>query len=190
MLTVENCSGHQITRKKLLFPIKSYDPDHRWSNHTITISCWDLQVCISAGVLQQGGSLLLSSGVFVQLFPLLQPLWVHGEHRSTFQYLPAVRLKWWGWWRYLLSGSLQSNGHPLHSHLLNTDKWGKSSVHREAACTKKCSRRSCTNWLHTDSSELLTAPLAGYVWLVLSNFLGHTRSCEKNQKTEMKQWIK
>ena len=136
MLTVENYSGCQITRKKLLFRIKFYDPDHRWSNHTITISCWDLQVCISAGVLQQGGSLLLSSGVFVQLVPLLQPLWVHREHRSTFQYLPAVRLKWWGWWRYLLSGSLQSNDRPLHSHLLNTDEWGKSSVHWEAACTK------------------------------------------------------
>ena len=127
---------------------------------------------------------------FCSAFPITSSTVSLWEHRSTLQYLPAVRLKWWGWWSYLLSGSLQSNGRPLHSHLLNTDEWGKSSVHWEAACTKKCSRRSCSNLLHTDSSEWLIAPLAGYVWLVLSNFLGHTRSCGKNQKTEMKQWIK
>ena len=164
MLTVENYSGHQITRKKLLFRIKSYDPDHRWSNHTITISCWDLQVCISAGVLQQGGSLLLSSGVFCSAFPITSSTVSLWQHRSTLQYLPAVRLEWWGWWTYLLSGNLQSSGRPLHSHFLNTDEWGKSSVHWEAACTKKWSRRSCTNWLHTYSSESLTAPLD---WLCL-----------------------
>ena len=75
---------------------------------------WGLQVCISARVLQQGGSHLLSSGVFVQLFPLLQALWVPRLHKSTLRSLLAVRLKWWGWWSSVLSESLQSSGHSSH----------------------------------------------------------------------------
>ena len=35
---------------------------------------WDVQVCTSTDILKQWGSLLLSSGVFVQLFLLLQAL--------------------------------------------------------------------------------------------------------------------
>ena len=67
---------------------------------------WNLQVCISARVLEQRGFLLLSLGVFVQLFLLLQALWVPREHRSTLQNLPIIRLKWWGWMIYLISQNL------------------------------------------------------------------------------------
>jgi len=83
---------------------------------------WGLQVCISAWVLQQGGSLLLSSGVFVQLFLLLQAPWDLGEHRSTLQNLLVVRLKRWDWWNFVLSGSLRSSGHPFYSVYWNTDE--------------------------------------------------------------------
>ena len=67
---------------------------------------WDLQVCISARVLQQRGSLLLSLWVFVWLFLLLQALWVPRQHRSTLQNLPVVMLKWWGWMIYVISQHL------------------------------------------------------------------------------------
>ena len=63
---------------------------------------WDLQVYISAWVLQQRSFLLLSLGVFVQLFLLHQALWVPREHRSTLQNLAIIRLKWWGWMIYVI----------------------------------------------------------------------------------------
>ena len=86
-LKVKNSRGEHISRQSL------WTPASKWNQRSFYLEInpliqstdeataglpflvWGLQVCISAGVLQQGVSLLFSSGVFVQPFILLQALW-------------------------------------------------------------------------------------------------------------------
>ena len=141
-----------------------------------------MQVCTSTEVLKQWGSLLLSSGVFVQLSPLLQALWAPREHRSTLQSLRAVRLKWWGWCIYVLYGSLPSSGRScITVFWILMNKKSHLSTGKLLVPIKVVRVPTPTYFIPTVQNDRLPY-LTGYVWLVLSNFLGHTRSCGKKSE--------